>query len=277
VCAGPRAPYFQRVSGTLTAMTPADGAWRTDSSWPPAGVHVEKLSLAPLNLLGRTLPAVCSGTCGASYLYEPAQGKAETWSRWDNAAGIPVQQLQLDQRLDSEGVTFETPDLSAPLSVAGPIAVHPVAGTRGVAGDPSLAASWPGILQTVPPYHDTDFVVKVSDVAPDGSATLVTQGYLRASHRAVDVSQSQFIDGVNMAPFHPHTLATLDPPPADGTPRDYDIEVWPTAKTWAVGHRLRIDIYSADTPNHLALMKPALNTIYFGPGADSYVALPVVP
>jgi len=79
-----------------------------------------------------------------------------------------------------------------------------------------------------------------------------------------------------MAPYHPHTLAAFDPPPADGTPRDYDIEIWPTAKTWAAGHRLRVDIYSADTPNHFALLKPALNTIYFGPGNDSYIALPVV-
>jgi predicted acyl esterase len=167
--------------------------------------------------------------------------------------------------------------MTTPLSIAGPIAVHLVAGTTGVPGDPSLAADWPGQLQVQPPYHDTDFVVKVSDVAPDGTATLVTQGYLRASHRAVDAVRSQFIGGVNMAPFHPHTLAALDPPPADGTPRTYDIEIWPTAKTWVRGHRLRVDIYSADTPNHLALVKPALNTIFFGPGNDSYIALPVVP
>jgi hypothetical protein len=210
--------------------------------------------------------------CARSYVYEPLQGKAETWSRWDNAAGIPVPQSQLDQRLDSEGVTFETPTLSAPLSVAGPLAVHLVLGTQGIAGDPSQAGGWPGQLQVAPPYHDTDIVVKVSDVAPDGTATLVTQGYLRASHRAVDLARSQFIDGVNMAPFHPHTLAALDPPPADGTPREYDVEIWPTAKTWAAGHRLRVDIYSADTPNHLALVKPALNTIFFD---GSYLALPV--
>ena len=273
---GPRVTYFQMSSGKVNAMTPADGAWRTADTWPPAGVHVEKLFMAPRNLLARTLPAACPGICANSYVYEPAQGKAETWSRWDNAAGIPVPQLQLDQRLDSEGVTFETPALTAPLSIAGPIAVHLVAGTRGVDGDPSLAAGWPGALQMLPPYHDTDFVVKVSDVAPNGTATLVTQGYLRASHRAVDTTHSQFIDGVNMAPYHPHTLAALDAPPADGAPRDYDIEIWPVAKTWEAGHRLRVDIYSADTPNHIALIKAALNTIYFGPGAESYIALPVV-
>jgi len=274
--AGPRVKYFQMTSGKLDAMSAADGSWRTADSWPPAGTHVQKLSFQAKNLLARTVPISCPAHCANSYIYEPLQGKAETWSRWDNAAGIPVPQLQLDQRLDSEGVTYQTPRLSAPLEIAGPIAVHLVAGTRGVAGDPSLAAGWPGLLQQLPPYHDTDFVVKVSDVAPDGTATLVTQGYLRASHRAVDASQSQFIDGVNMAPYHPHTLAALDPPPATGARRTYDIEVWPTAKTWAAGHRLRLDIYSADTPNHLALLKPALNTIFFGPGNDSYIALPVL-
>ena len=274
---GPRVTYFQMKTGTINSMTPADGSWRTANTWPPADVQVQKLSMAPGNLLERTLPIGCPGGCGSSWLYEPGQGKAETWSRWDNAAGIPIPQQQLDQRLDSEGVTFETEPLPSPLSVAGPIAVHLVAGTTGIPGDPSLAPSWPGQLQVQPPYHDTDFVVKVSDVAPDGAATLVTQGYLRASHRAVDTAKSQFIGGVNMAPYHPHLLAALDPPPADGTPRTYDIEIWPTAKTWETGHRLRVDIYSADTPNHLALLKPALNTIFFGPDNDSYIALPVVP
>jgi predicted acyl esterase len=75
-----------------------------------------------------------------------------------------------------------------------------------------------------------------------------------------------------VAPFHPHTLAALDPPPADGTPRHYDVEIWPTAKTWMPGHRLRVDIYSADSPNHVALLKPSLNTVYFD---GSYLALPV--
>jgi uncharacterized protein len=273
---GPRVTYFQMVSGKLNAMSAADGTWRTADSWPPSGAHVLTLHMEPKNQLARRLGALCAPPCSNSYVYEPAQGKAETWSRWDNAAGIPVPQLQLDQRLDSEGVTFITPKLKAPLTVAGPIAVHLIAGTTGVPGDPSLAAIWPGALQMIPPYHDTDFVVKVSDVAPNGTATLVTQGYLRASHRAVDAARSQFIDGVNMAPFHPHTLAVLDPPPADGTPLSYDIEIWPTAKTWAKGHKLRVDIYSADTPNHLALLKPALNTIFFGPGSDSYIALPVL-
>ncbi|MGH2786158.1 MAG: CocE/NonD family hydrolase [Actinomycetota bacterium] len=269
---GPRATYFQMTSGTANAMEPSDGTWETSASWPPATAHVEKLFLAPQNLLARTLPPLCTDVCARSYVYEPAQGKAETWSRWDNAAGLPVPQQQLDQRLDSEGVTFETPVLASALSVAGPIAVHLVLGTQGAPGDPTLAAGWPGALNVIPPYHDTDIVVKISDVAPDGSARLVTQGYLRASHRAVDIARSRFIDGVNMAPYHPHTLAAFDPPPADGTPREYDIEIWPTAKTWEAGHRLRVDIYSADTPNHLALIKPALNTVYFD---GSYLALPV--
>ncbi len=267
---GPRVTYFQMKSGTINAMSPADGTWMTASTWPPPRVHVQKLFLSPQNLLGRTAPDACADVCGSSWLYEPSQGKAETLSRWDNAAGTP--HTQLDQRLDSEGVAFETPALSKPLSVTGPLALHMILGTQGVPGDPSLAADWPGAGQTVAPYHDTDIVVKVSDVAPDGTATLVTQGFLRASHRAVDLKKSQVIDRVNMAPYHPHTLASLEPPPADGSPRAYDIEIWPTAKTWVAGHRLRIDIYSADSPNHLALLKPALNTVYF---EGSYLALPV--
>ena len=48
-------------------------------------------------------------------------------------------------------------------------------------------------------------------------------------------------------------------------------------ETFAAGHGLRLDIYSADTPNHLTLIKPALNTVLHAPGAESYLVLPVLP
>ncbi len=46
--------------------------------------------------------------------------------------------------------------------------------------------------------------------------------------------------------------------------------MWPTAKRFPRGHRLRIALYSADTVNHFTLLKPVINTVLGG----SYLLLP---
>ncbi|MGH7820873.1 MAG: CocE/NonD family hydrolase, partial [Candidatus Binatia bacterium] len=271
--AGARVKFFQSTSGVVNGSTPQDGSWRTAASWPVPGTGVERLYLRSGGLLSEEAPGAAEPA--DAFVYDPAAGTAEILSRWDNAAGTP--QPEWDQRTDGpKGLTYMTDPLPADLAVAGPIALHLHASTDGVPGDPSLAEEWPGEAQAAPPYHDTDFVVKLSDVATDGSARLVTQGYLRASHRAVDAAPSYALGGEILAPHHPHTLDALDPP-APGEVRDYAIEIWPTAKTFPAGHRLRIDVYSADTPNHVALLKPALNQIVHTAASPSYLALPVLP
>lgn len=271
--AGPRVTWFQTQTGTINDVSAAAGEWKTSNEWPPAELSgVQRMYLHTGGTLNPIAPTAAEAT--DSYAYSPAAGAAETLSRWDNAAGTP--HPQLDQNAEKQGVSFESGFLLNDVKVAGPIGMKLWLGTQGVAGDPSQAATWPGIAQMTPPYHDTDIVVKVSDVSPDGSARLVTQGYLRASHRAVDASKSEYIGGEMVAPYHPHTAATLDVPPADGTPREYAIEIWPAGKTFARGHKIRIDISSADTPNHLTLLKPAINTLYHDATHPSYLSIPVL-
>jgi predicted acyl esterase len=115
-------------------------------------------------------------------------------------------------------------------------------------------------------------VVKLSDVAPDGSSTLIQDGFLRASHRLYDKKRTVYAPGRPkrvLQPFHWHDQEHLAPLQTDKTYR-YEIEIWPTAKRFAAGHRLRITFYSADTANHLDLLKPVTNTVWGG----SYLLLP---
>jgi predicted acyl esterase len=72
-----------------------------------------------------------------------------------------------------------------------------------------------------------------------------------------------------LQPFHWHDQEHLAPPLAE-RPYRYEVEIWPTAKRFAAGHRLRIALYSADTANHLTLVKPVTNTVWGG----SYLLLP---
>ncbi len=265
-----RVLYEQMGTGALDDDT---GTWRWAESWPPPADHTRFYLRSDGSLTtdppARDEPAVSS-------VFDPTTGVAEYPSRWDNAAGVP--QTATDQRLDGErgGPTFQTAPLDEPMAITGPILLRLHAATTGLGVS---GADVPGndlAYQVAPPWHDTDFVVKVSDVAPDGTAALITQGYLRASHRAVDLDRSQVVDGEVVVPFHPHTRASLDPPPA-GEVRDYLVEVWPTAKTFAAGHRIRLDVYTADTPNHLNLLRPAYNELSLRAAAPSYLLLPLAP
>lgn len=265
--AGPRVQYYLMGTG---AHLDATGMWLTASDWPPPQVSYQRYYLRSGGLLSPSAPG---DDADAAYVYNPAAGTAEIASRWDNAlAGAAY--MDWDQRTDEpKGLTYTTTPFSSSMKIAGTINLHLRATSVGIPGvaDPG---SLPGLLQTLPAGHDTDFVVKLSDVAPDGRSTLITQGYLRASHRALDAAKTTFApNGDVIAAYHPHTFASLQPLGPQDT---YEIEIWPTAKTFAPGHSLRIAIYSADTPNHLNLMKPAINTIHHRAGLESWLNLPVL-
>jgi hypothetical protein len=121
---------------------------------------------------------------------------------------------------------------------------------------------------------NTDWFVNVFDEAPDGRTRVLTQGWLRASHRALDPDRSR-----PWQPFHPHEHAE---PLVPAEPYEFAIEVWPTANRFAAGHRLRLAVASCDDQSHLgdahaALAIPARNTILHGRSHPSRLLVPVIP
>jgi uncharacterized protein len=269
---GPRVHYYL-MKGSLLDAT---GEWRTADSWPAPRLGFDRLYLRANGGLSRSRRAPGESPSDM-YAYVPAAGTAELLSRWDNAASGSVPMPEWDQRTDEpKGLSYTTNPFAKPLRIAGPINLHLVASTQQIPED-AAAGDQPGMLQLLPPYVDTDFVVKVSDVAPDGTATLITQGYLRASHRALDRTRSEFAPSGDVVRAQHYDDARHLSPPQDGVPTAYDIEIWPTAKSFDAGHSLRLDIYSADTPGHLTLLRPALNTVFHAALAESYLTLPVLP
>jgi predicted acyl esterase len=62
----------------------------------------------------------------------------------------------------------------------------------------------------------------------------------------------------------------------------FAIEIWPTSRVFAAGHRLRLEIASCDDQSHLgdaheALAIPARNTILEGRAHPSRLLVPVIP
>ncbi len=274
---GPRPAWFRGPRITYCVMLAGrDGRcdWRAANWWPPRRGY-SRFYLRPGGALGRERPAG-QGAIG-QWSWNPLAGQGENlFSKWDNAAFAP--QRDGDQAAEDEwkGLTYSTPPLAEPLVVRGPIVLSLRAATRPLGAGPGadlgpLAQSLPGLQQLLPPYHDSDFVVKLSDVAPGGRSTLVQSGFLRASHATLDPDRTARARyGEVIQPVYFHDAAHLSPP-APGRVRDYAIEVWPTTKRFAAGHRLRLALYSADTANHVTLLKPAVNTVHAG----SYLLLPI--
>lgn len=226
-------------------------------SYPPAGVEHRRYWLGA-GTISETPPAAGE----AVYATNPLDGWTNTFSRHGVVAVSPY--MPQDQKLESnQGLVWQTPVIEEPLALVGPLSM-------------SLVAK-----STAP---DTDWVVRVSDVGTDGKATLVTEGYLRASHRELDAARSR-----PGRPWHPHS-ATEPVPAGEWVP--YEIEIWPTALELEPGHRLMVQLTSDDTPNHtpgtvqvdkddptrldVRPHLPAVNTVRYGAEGSSLV-LPVAP
>ncbi len=125
-------------------------------------------------------------------------------------------------------------------------------------------------LKAVSTAIDTDWIVKLQDVAPDGTARNLTQGWLRASHRALDAVRSK-----PYRPEHPHDRAEALVP---GEAKWFEIAILPTAHRFRSGHRLRLALTSEDDNGfamqgmtHTGLGMPARNTIF----SESELVLPI--
>jgi hypothetical protein len=111
---------------------------------------------------------------------------------------------------------------------------------------------------------DTDFAARLSDVFPDGRAIQLQNGMLRARYRNLD-----------------GTAELLTP----GKIYRFEIDLWATANRFRAGHRLRVDISSADFPrfdrNTNRGGEPgdpisAQQTIYHDPERPSHLLLAIL-
>jgi putative CocE/NonD family hydrolase len=149
-----------------------------------------------------------------------------------------------DDRLGQLGPTTRTytgTPMIRPHTIAGPIAatLYASASTR-----------------------ETQWVVLVEDVAPDGTSRPLTEGALLGSLRAPDHSRSWTVDGKTIMPYHPYTQASARPVQPGAVTR-YDVEIFPTYATIKTGHRIRVTVSTADFP-HLLPTAPALANLAGG-------------
>ncbi|MDP3339308.1 CocE/NonD family hydrolase [Frigidibacter sp.] len=144
---------------------------------------------------------------------------------------------------------------------------------------------------------DTNWFVTIKDVGPDwplrmaqdtdpvqAAEHVVSRGWLKASYRALDEDRS--------TPWKPWHKLTREARQAvtPGEVVEYRIELMSFAHLFRRGHRLCVEISSADfttgigggnnveyIPYHIGRSETVLHKVYFGPDHPSHVLLPLVP
>ena len=236
--------------------------WRDEQEWPLARQQTRNLYLAP----GKS-GAVESLNDGVLSWDKPGADKASTsyvspdpqWSI--PGIGTNVMGRMGIQHTTRRIVTFTSPPLTEDLEVTGPVAMKLFGSSTGI---------------------DAQFIVRIMDMGPlppdvtaalklvDGPlpARMVTMGWLKASHRALDPARS-----TPQSPYHTHE----NPQPLEpGKVYEFDVEIWPTCWVFKAGHRIRLDITSFDLGHHIGHIR-GTDTFHHDASRPSHLVLPVIP
>lgn len=237
---------------------PAAQAWRTTARWP-----VPEAIPTPYYFGAGPSGSVSSANDGRLGVGRPRERMAADsqmvdttatlgpGNRWANTYGGPIGYPDLAPN-DAKGWTYTTAPLDASVEVIG----HPIAH-----------------LWIRSSARDADLFVYLEDVAPDGRSSYVTEGALRASHRKLGVPPFKNFG----LPWPRSGAADVAPLPDRATEVTFDL--FPTAKRFAAGHRIRITVTGSDRDTHRKVMPfpPPMVTIYRDAARPSRVMLPVAP
>ena len=216
--------------------------WIGLEDWPPPGVTCRPLHLASGGEDGRgrlTFEAPPADDAPDSYEYSPDDPVPSLVHGLNTP---PTEYRPVEDRL----LTYTTAPLEQDLHVVGPIRA---------------------VLYAASTAPDTDWVVRLCDVWPDGRSLSVCDGILRARYR-------ESLD-----------RPTLMQP---GEVYRFEVELNATAQTFRAGHRLRVHVTSSDFPRYDRNLNTgglfgeetggqvATNTVFHDAAWPSHLLLPVM-
>lgn len=223
---------------------PGPNKWRWESDWPiPDARHVSyyfdgtKSGSSQSQNDGTLTTKAPSGTqTPDSYTYSPTlPDTAGPGTLFANEQGQEAGSEAIDQRpFEPLRLSYTTAPLRAPTEVTGPATV--AFWVSSTAGDP-------------------DFVARLVDVAPDGTAIQLARGWVSVAH---------YPDETNPKPLGANEV------------REVKISIWPTSNVFDTGHRIRLDIGGSDEPLMVLNQTPATDTIYHDAEHRSHVELPLI-
>jgi predicted acyl esterase len=233
----PAVRYY--LMGDTTEPAAPGNKWVEGASWPPKARETS-FYLRPDGGLS-SQPSTAEAK--ASYVYDPNNAVPSVGGNNLSMDSGPLDQRQVSHRDDV--LRFVTEPLSAPTEVVGRLAAE---------------------LWVSTDAQDTDFIVKLLDIHPDGTEALVHDEGLRLRHYKGLYSQTRITPG-QVYPIK--------------------IDLWSTALVFNKGHRIGICVQSSNWPRfqrHTNTWDPvpsyaeavkATNTVYFGPSHRSRIILPI--
>jgi hypothetical protein len=245
-----RLPWFDHwLKGRRTAaldeprvqlFVMGENRWRTADDYPLAGTRVTPWYLRDGGALTPEPPAGAERADG--YRYDPDDPVPTLGGATLNLPGGAYDQRPIEDRC----LVYTSPPLERDLTIIGD--VHCV-------------------LHAMSSAPDTDVVVRLTDVHPDGFSRLLCDGILRARYRD---------SGTHPTPLEPNRVYELT------------VDLWATANRFRRGHRIRVAVTSSSFPRFdpnpntggpvaaEARGQVALNTVFHDTARPSRVLLPVV-
>jgi len=216
--------------------------WLGLQDWPPADVTYRPLHLAGGTEAGRgrlTFDALPADDPPDSFQYDPDEPVP---SMVVEAEVAPIDRQSIEDRVP----VYTSEVLTEDLHVVGPLTA---------------------VLHASSSAPDTDWVVRLCDVWPDGRSIFISDGILRARYRDSQTDPS-----------------LLEP----GRVYRFTVTMRPTAQTFRAGHRLRVHVTSSDFPRYDRNLNTggrfgeesswnvATNTVYHDALRPSHLLLPTM-
>jgi putative CocE/NonD family hydrolase len=203
--------------------------WRRETEWPLARERRVRYSFDAGGRLRETPGASGADEYRVDLRASSMSGEANRWNYGISTARAPL-----------------SLDASAPRRLR--YDTDPLASDREITGHPIVELV---VASTAP---DGDFFIYLEDVAPDGSALLVTEGQLRASfHRLRPLDSIVGAPGVHIRPelpWHGFAAADVDAAPfASDRAQRIKLDLMPTSWVFKQGHRIRVSVTGADYPS----------------------------
>ena len=220
----PAVQYF--TMGAVGEEGAPGNAWQDAGQWPPEDVADVPLYLQSGNSLDGELPDTDGGS--DAFAYDPTDPAPALGGTSAILPAGSYDQRPVEARDDV--IVYTTVVLEEPIEVTGNL----------------YAQIW--IATDVP---DTDIVVRLTDVYPDGRSMLVAEGILRARFRnCLDFTCEEFLE--------------------PGEPAMLTVDLGPTSIVFNTGHRIRIDVTSSSAPRFA--LNPNTGAMYLEEGGTGQVA-----
>ena len=202
----------------LIYYTLGEETWKTTDVWPPPGFDTSRYYFSENESLASEPPSSASGSDNYTVDFEVTTGTSNRWFTQRGGADVVYNdRSDVDTRL----LTYTSAPLGKDLEMTGTPVVR---------------------LFVSSTTEDSAFFVYLEDVDPSGRVLYVTEGHLRALHRAISDDDPPY---TMFGPHHSY-LSKDAAPMVPGEVAEIAIGLHPTSVLLRKGHRIRIAIAGAD-------------------------------